>query len=79
MILIFSDLIVSENILTIFSWTKGWAFMVVTNATVSVDSFFVLSGILTSYLFIKELDKKKMGIFRFLTSVPIMWLHRYVR
>ena len=70
---------VAENIITIFAWTKRWSFMVITNATVSVDSFFVLSGLLTCYLFLKELDKKHMGVVRFLTTVPIMWLHRYIR
>ena len=69
----------TENIITIFAWTKRWSFMVITNATVSVDSFFVLSGLLTCYLFLKELDKKHMGVVRFLTTVPVMWLHRYIR
>ena len=65
--------------LHVYKWSQRWTFMAINNATVSVDSFFVLSGLLTSYLFVKELNKKHMGVVRFLTTVPVMWLHRYIR
>jgi len=60
-------------------WLKRWTFQVIMNATVSVDSFFVLSALLTSYLFLKQLEKKKTTPVKFFITVPIMYLHRYLR
>ena len=67
------------NLMTIISWLKRWTFGVIINATVSVDSFFVLSAFLTTYLFLRDMEKRKPGIIKFLISVPIMYLHRYLR
>ncbi|XP_074654644.1 nose resistant to fluoxetine protein 6-like isoform X2 [Tubulanus polymorphus] len=36
---------------------KDWRFQAIINATVSVDSFFLLSGMLMTYLFMKQLDQ----------------------
>ena len=47
---------------------------VITNATVSVDSFLVLSGLLVSYTLLKELDRSK-GRFNLL----LFYVHRYLR
>ena len=44
------------------------------NATVSVDTFFLMSGLLVSYLLLRELDRKK-GRF----NIPLFYIHRYVR
>jgi len=49
------------------------------NATVSVDSFFVLSGVLCVYLFLKNFEKTEPTVGKFLKSVPVMYLHRYIR
>ena len=38
---------------------QQWTFQALTNALVSVDSFFALSGLLMSYLVFKELDRTK--------------------
>ena len=38
---------------------KRFTFQAILNATVSVDSFFVLSGVLAGYLLLRELDAKE--------------------
>ena len=47
--------------------------MAVMNATLSVDTFFVLSGALVSYGILKELDKTGW------LNVPMLYIHRYLR
>lgn len=46
-----------------------WTFQVIINALVSVDTFFALSGLLVSYLFMREMEKTKgqmnWGLFYF--------------
>ena len=46
----------------------------VINATVSVDTFFLMSGLLVAYLLLRELDRNK-GRF----NVPLFYIHRYLR
>jgi len=67
------------NPLTLFAWMKTWSFQVLVNGTVSVDSFFVLSAVLTSYLLLVQLEKGKTISRKFFISVPVMYLHRYIR
>lgn len=50
-------------------WLQG-----IGNAYVSVDTFLLISGLLVSYLLLKELDKTK-GRF----NVGLFYLHRYLR
>ena len=50
------------------------AFRGVYNGLVSVDSFFVMGGLLLSYLTFKELDKAKGWI-----NLPMVYIHRYIR
>lgn len=47
--------------------------MLLLSATVSVDSFFLLSGLLVSWSVLKELQKSQW------LNVPVMYLHRYLR
>lgn len=47
--------------------------MLLLSATVSVDSFFLLSGLLVTWSVLKELDKNRW------LNVPLMYLHRYLR
>lgn len=59
------------------TWQNDWTFQVIANATVSVDSFFVLSGLLSTYLFFRELQRlggslRKINWFMF-------YAHRYWR
>ena len=51
----------------------NWGMMAVLNGTVSVDTFFVLSGALVAYGILKELDKSKW------LNVPLLYVHRYLR
>jgi peptidoglycan/LPS O-acetylase OafA/YrhL len=44
------------------------------NATVSVDTFFLMSGLLVTYLLLRESDRSK-GRF----NVPLFYIHRYLR
>ncbi|XP_076454789.1 nose resistant to fluoxetine protein 6-like [Babylonia areolata] len=53
---------------------KRWTFQAISNATVSVDSFFVLSGLLVSYLTLKEMKKKGVRLNWFL-----FYFHRFWR
>ena len=46
----------------------------VINATVSVDTFFLMSGLLVAYLLLRELDRNK-GRF----NVALFYIHRYLR
>jgi peptidoglycan/LPS O-acetylase OafA/YrhL len=44
------------------------------NSSVSVDTFFLMSGLLVSFLLLRELDRNK-GKF----NVGLYYLHRYLR
>ena len=55
-------------------FSHDWGMMAVSNATMSVDSFFFLSGVLASYILMKHLSKNG-GQF----NLPVYYLHRYVR
>lgn len=46
----------------------------ITNATVSVDTFFLVSGLLVSYLLLKELDRSQGRL-----NIGLFYLHRYLR
>ena len=53
---------------------NDWKSMVIANATVSVDTFFFLSGLLVAYILLRELKRSK-GRFN-----PILYyLHRFIR
>ena len=49
-------------------------FQAVTMGTVSVDTFFMMSGCLVAYLMFKELDKSKGRI-----NFAMLYIHRYLR
>jgi peptidoglycan/LPS O-acetylase OafA/YrhL len=51
-----------------------WWFQGISNATISVDTFLLMAGLLVSFLLLAELDKKK-GKFNF----GWFYLHRYLR
>ena len=54
--------------------TTSYLFQVVTNAFPSVDTFFLLSGCLLTFLTLKELDKTKGRI-----NWIMFIVHRYLR
>jgi peptidoglycan/LPS O-acetylase OafA/YrhL len=52
----------------------SYAFQAVSNAFPSVDTFFLLSGVLLAYLTLKELDRTKGRI-----NWAMFYIHRYLR
>ncbi|XP_021707319.1 nose resistant to fluoxetine protein 6 isoform X1 [Aedes aegypti] len=70
MMLFFAPLV---NKVAIFDWIKSYHSMLVVGGTVSVDSFFLLSGLLVCWSLLKELDKNRR------LNLPVMYLHRYLR
>lgn len=57
---------------------KKRSYQAILNAFVSVDSFFLLSGLLVSYLLLKEL-KRKEGKIKWLPFMAKFYFHRYWR
>ena len=64
----------TSNVATLFGLFQRFEFQAVNNAFVSVDTFFLMSGCLVSYLMFKEMDKTR-GRINFL----VMYIHRYLR
>ena len=65
----------TNNLFEVFRSTyQSFLFQTVSNAFVSVDTFFLLSGLLVSYLTLKELDRNKGKI-----NIPLFYIHRYLR
>jgi len=52
----------------------NWSFQTIANGTVSVDSFFVLSGMLVACGLLRELDRSKGRL-----NIPLFYIHRYLR
>lgn len=53
---------------------KAWWFQAVNSSTISVDTFFLMSGLLVSYLLLKELERNK-GRF----NLGLFYINRYLR
>ena len=64
-----------DNIINMVKLIHRFSFLPVNNAYVSVDTFFLLSGLLVSYLTLKRIDKKGMG----LMDIMMFYVHRYIR
>ena len=56
------------------AYTQGFMYMAATNGTFSVDTFFVIGGLLTAYLLIKRWNKNGKA-----DNVLLLYLHRYIR
>ncbi|CAF1432064.1 unnamed protein product, partial [Adineta steineri] len=48
------SILFTSNILDIFTWSRNISMQLILNATFSVDTFFVLSGFLTTILFVRH-------------------------
>ena len=59
--------------------SAGLAFEAVLNALPSVDSLFIMSGTLTSYLMFRELDRATGDIKRHIVTFIMYYVHRYLR
>ena len=65
----------ANNLLYCYDTLKGnWWFQAIDNAFFSVDTFFLLSASLVTYLSMKELDRNKGSM-----NVPLFYIHRYLR
>jgi len=51
-----------------------WYSQPISNSTVSVDTFLLMSGMLVSYLLLPELDRAKGRV-----NVGLLYLRRYLR
>ncbi|XP_033218446.1 O-acyltransferase like protein-like isoform X2 [Belonocnema kinseyi] len=66
-------LYVNVNLNDIEDWMKSWKTLYIYMSVFAVDTFFMLSGLLVAYLFLKEMSTgKKFNIFAF-------YFHRYIR
>ncbi|XP_068082886.1 nose resistant to fluoxetine protein 6 [Anabrus simplex] len=52
---------------------SDWRYLWITNATISVDTFLVLSGLLVAYTFLQKVPKTNSF------NVPMYYIHRYIR
>lgn len=64
----------SINFSTVENFIEDAGRLYITNGTLSVDTFFILSGLLVSYVFLKQMRNKTSGF-----NIPLYYLHRYIR
>ena len=67
------------TILPLFTGGAGMAFEAVLNALPSVDTFFLMSGILTAFILFKELDKCGYDGTKHTITFIMYYIHRYLR
>ena len=67
------------NLSVVMTWLHRLSFQAVLNAPVSVDSFFLISGLLSSYLLLTDFSHRHIGLLDFIKTTPLIWLHRYLR
>ncbi|XP_037077460.1 nose resistant to fluoxetine protein 6-like [Pollicipes pollicipes] len=63
-----------QNITTVYTYLGDVAFQAISNATVSVDSFFFLSGLLVAYIAIRSIEKSHGKL-----NIVMFYVHRYIR
>ncbi|CAF3708092.1 unnamed protein product [Rotaria sordida] len=67
----------SDNVMTIFNWSRQLWFQIIIQAIFSIDSFFVLSGLLTAFIFlIWKSENETVSIVKFLLN---HYIYRYLR
>ncbi|KAH9525823.1 Nose resistant to fluoxetine protein 6 [Bulinus truncatus] len=64
------------NVLTLFEMTKWWSFQGIINAPFAVDTFFMLSGCLVSFLFLRSVQKTGKLTCK---HMILYYVHRYLR
>ncbi|XP_041479403.1 nose resistant to fluoxetine protein 6-like [Lytechinus variegatus] len=65
-----------DNFSELFEEMQSFGYLAIVNSTYSVDTFFVLSGFLTAYLTLKQLDSKRLGS---AFSWFVFYFHRWWR
>ncbi|XP_067687082.1 O-acyltransferase like protein-like [Haliotis asinina] len=67
-----------ENLKDYYGWTRRFIMQFVNNGTLSVDTFFVLSGCLLTFLFMRECEKSGRGK-PTARQMAIYYIHRWWR
>ena len=67
------------EIFTLFTGSEGLAFEAVVNALPSVDTFFLMSGTLTAYIFFRELERAGSNPLKHSITFILFYVHRYLR
>ena len=62
-----------------FAGKEGFAFEALLNAVPSVDSFFLMSGCLTTFILLKELDRAGSSFSKHSITLVMYYVHRYLR
>ena len=68
-----------DDMIGLLSGSAGIAFEAIGNGLPSVDSFFLMSGILTTYIFLKELDRAGNDPKKHAITFIMYYIHRYLR
>ncbi|CAF1474248.1 unnamed protein product [Rotaria sp. Silwood1] len=67
----------SDNVRSIFNWSRQVWFQIIVQAIFSIDSFFVLSGLLTAFIFfISKTENEPFSTLKFLLN---HYIYRYLR
>ncbi|CAF1625753.1 unnamed protein product [Rotaria magnacalcarata] len=69
------NLFYTSNPVDVLSWSHNMAFQFITSGILSVDTFFVLSGFLTTIIFVRAVTKEKFSLRFFI----LYYVHRYIR
>jgi hypothetical protein len=69
-------LLFASNPLDVIAWTRNIALQLIYSAEFSVDTFFVLSGFLTTILFVRHVEKEGKLSPRLML---LYYIHRYIR
>ncbi|PSN39086.1 hypothetical protein C0J52_07350 [Blattella germanica] len=64
----------SINAFSFIDFISNFWNLFITNATLSVDTFFFLSGLLVCYIFLKEMKKENASF-----NILLYYFHRYIR
>ncbi|XP_043188098.1 nose resistant to fluoxetine protein 6-like [Amphibalanus amphitrite] len=63
-----------QNTLKLYTYYGDWFFQTIGNATVSVDSFFFLSGLLVAYIAMRNIERAHGKL-----NIVMYYVHRYIR
>ncbi|CAF3397106.1 unnamed protein product [Rotaria socialis] len=69
------NLFYTNNPVDVLAWSQNVAFQFITSGILSVDTFFVLSGFLTTIIFVRAATKEKFSFRLFI----LYYVHRYIR
>ena len=70
----FCPFFMNQNALKLYTYYGDWFFATIANATVSVDSFFFLSGLLVAYIAMRNIERANGKL-----NIVMYYVHRYIR